>query len=111
MAVQRSKAASTHGTVNIHTLVQDWYNAAEVWYVAHAFLNNGAIVCLRPAISSGASNSPASHPDQSYWRTLVTNKPAQAVTAITNAVGPIRNSITRIDIDCKLMPCNGQFAG
>jgi len=111
MAVQRSKAASTFGNVNIHTLVQNWYQDAQVWYVAHAFLNNGSIVCLRPAISAAASNSPASHPDQSYWRTLVLNQAPRAVQAITNSVGAIQGNIARIDIDCKLMPCNSQYTG
>lgn len=111
MAVQRSKAASTQGNVNIYTLTQDWYQTAQVGYVAHAFLNNGGIVCLRPPVWAAASNSPASHPDQSYWRTLVQNQAPRAIQAVTNSVNAIRGTIARIDIDCKLMPCNGQFAG
>ncbi len=110
MAVQRSKAASTHGNINIWALVADWYQAAQVWYVAHAFLNNGGIVRLRPAISAVASNSSASHPDQQYWRVLTQNVP-QRVNAIVNSLGPIMGTIARIDIDCKLMPCNSQFTG
>jgi hypothetical protein len=111
MPVQRSKAASTQGNVNIYTLTQNWYQTTQVGYVAHAFLNNGGIVCLRPVVSAAASNSPASHPDQSYWRVLVQNQAPQAVTAVTNSVNAIRPNIVRIDIDCKLMPCNGQYAG
>jgi hypothetical protein len=110
MAVTRSKAASTNGNINIWALVANWYNDPQIWYVAHAFLNNGTIVRLRPAISAAASNSAASHPDQAYWRILTQNVPLR-VQAIVNSVGPIMGNIARIDIDCKLMPCDSQYTG
>jgi hypothetical protein len=108
MAVARSKAANQHGNVNIHTLVQNWWSSPQIPYVAHAFLNNGAIICLRPSISTAASNSAASHPDQQYWRVFTGGNHAAAAQAVTNSIagaGGVAN-IARIDIDCKLMPCN-----
>ncbi|WP_146016082.1 MULTISPECIES: hypothetical protein [Pseudomonas] len=110
MALRRSKAACTSGNVNIHNTVQTWWNAPQISYVAHAYLANGTIVCLRPPLSAGANNQPANHPDQQYWRTLGQNGAVAAIAAITNAIagaGGVGN-ITSIDIDCKLMPCTGQ---
>jgi hypothetical protein len=110
MPIQRSKVASAHGNVDIHDLVEDWWQDVEISYVAHAFLRNGEIVRLRPKISARANNSPASHPDQAYWRNLDKNK-ARAVPAILNAVDSIRANVVRIEIDCKLMPCNERQTG
>lgn len=107
MAITRSKAANRNGNVDIHNLVQDWWGSAQIPYVAHAFLNNGAIIRLRPEISSDASNSAASHPDQQYWRIFNGGNHAAAVAAVANSIagaGGVGN-ISRIDIDCKLMPC------
>ncbi len=107
MSVQRSKAASKHGTVDIHTLVRDWYADVAVPYVAHAFLNDGTIVRCGPVVSAAASNQVSAHPDQKYWRTIVTNQGQMANAAVTAALqGVTIANITRIDIDCKLMPCN-----
>lgn len=107
MPIARSKVANQHGNIDIHALVKDWWNAPDISYVAHAFLNNGAIIRLRPAVSSGASNSPASHPDQQYWRVFDGGKHAIAVGTVKSSIavaGGVAN-IARIDIDCKLMPC------
>jgi hypothetical protein len=113
MALRRSKLACRSGNIDIYATVQGWWGTAQIPYVAHAFLANGTIIRLRPTLSAGADNRPANHPDQQYWRTLSRNGHASAVATITNAIaaaGGVAN-IASIDIDCKLMPCNGDDHG
>jgi len=108
MPVSRSKAASRNGLIDIHATVADWYQAVDIPYIAHAFLANGTIVCIRPTLRTPAGNAAAGHPDQLYWRAFNGGNHAVAVAAVTNSIAAAGvANITRIDIDCKLMPCTG----
>ncbi|GAB7528383.1 hypothetical protein PS3A_07910 [Pseudomonas sp. 3A(2025)] len=107
MSVKRSKEANTYRTINIHNVVGDWYNSTQIPYIAHAFVKGGGIVCLSPAVTSGASNKAASHPDQQYWRIFNSGR-SSAVSSVIQGIASAGgvSKIERIDIDCKLMPCN-----
>jgi len=79
----------------IYATVADWWsNTGGVTYIAHAVTNAG-VFALGP-ITEGTGGTPTNHPDQAFWRTA------------NSATWPPAASVLRIEIDCSLMPCNGQ---
>jgi hypothetical protein len=78
-----------------------WENKGGVYYVAHAILANGTIRQLYKPVSTekgNTSKSTSEHPDQKYW----THREMDKVLA------EVAKDIVRIEIDCSLMPCDGQ---
>lgn len=94
MALKRAKRR------DIYDVTRDFYMGGNVRYVAHAVLENGTAILLRPTLTSTVGRNAFSHPDQEYWRT--------GVVAITNAIRNHSQDVKRIEIDCTLMPCTGQ---
>jgi hypothetical protein len=80
----------------IYALVGDlWENNGSIQYVAHAITAGGTATRLRDVIE-GSGKGPANHPDQLYWDSKRIAKVA---------------GVQRIEIDCTLMPCDGEFDG
>ncbi len=86
----------------IYNAVSGYDAGGSVTYIAHLVTRAGDAYHLG-AETTGDGGSPADHPDQQYW---LANR-ARIKTALTNAAG----SISRIEIDCTLMPCDGQYGG
>jgi hypothetical protein len=109
MALARSKAACRAGGVDIHATVGGWHTHGQVPYVAHAFLTGGGTICLRQPIAGAAGGANANnHPDQLYWRGFDGGRHQIAIAEVANAIAAAGGvgQITRIEIDCKLMPCD-----
>lgn len=79
------------------------YNAGGVvTYMAHLIDQAGNAYELGDE-EQGVGGNPQNHPDQVYWNN---NR-----NSIRNALNAANGSIERIEIDCTLQPCDGQFAG
>lgn len=107
MDFARSKQFYRTGGVDVHSLVGDWWNDAEVPYVAHGISLNNRVVRLADVKRLPANDSPDKHPDQQYWKTDQKKGPPKSIKGIADALveaaGP--GGLARIEIDCKLMPC------
>lgn len=90
MPLARPKIAAIYNQVNGW-----WNNAGAIQYIAHAITAGPNAANLGAAIAVAAGGGPNQHPDQQYWQ----NAPA------------VIPGILRIEIDCTLMPCDGQFNG
>ncbi|RYY74884.1 MAG: hypothetical protein EOO52_11220 [Gammaproteobacteria bacterium] len=98
MDLHRPKIAAIYNTT------YDWFNnVGAIQYVAHAITNANTAILLRGAIQIGAGGGPSEHPDQQYWL----NHNFSVAIATAGGLGQIR----RIEIDCTLTPCAGQFNG
>ncbi|WP_374086957.1 hypothetical protein [Methylomicrobium lacus] len=87
----------------IYNLTYNWWqNAGAINYVAHAITAAPAAFPLANSIAIAAGGGPNQHPDQQYWQ----GNMAAAIAAAGGAA-----AIVRVEVDCTLMPCDGQFNG
>lgn len=87
----------------LYNYVQDYNSGGNVRYVAHLIDRAGNATRLGDE-KTGNGGIPANHPDQVYW----SDNGARINAAFGNVQG---GGISRIEIDCTLMPCDGQFTG
>ena len=92
MPLRRPKLAAIYNLTNGW-----WVNAGAIQYVAHGITAAHAAVNLGPVLAIAAGGGPNQHPDQQYW---------QGHAPPAGAAG-----FVRIEIDCTLTPCTGQFDG
>jgi hypothetical protein len=93
--LRRRKVAPIYDTAN------KWHeNSGGVSYVAHAILSDGTIKQLANPTQTEKTDgsSTKGHPDQRFW----------ANRKVDEALKPIVNKLARIEVDCSLMPCDGQ---
>jgi hypothetical protein len=80
------------------------FNGAGVKYIAHLIDQNGKAYPLGPETTGqGNQNQTANHPDQSFW--------GGNQNTIKKALEKAQGSISRIEIDCTLLPCDAQYTG
>jgi hypothetical protein len=87
----------------IYDAVSD-FDGAGVKYIAHLIDQNGKAYPLGPeTVGQGNQNQAANHPDQSFW--------GGNRNTIKKALEKAEGSISRIEIDCTLLPCGAQYTG
>lgn len=99
--------ARTKDTV-LYPAVFDFYkNDGKVHYVAHAIMSNGKAVALGDEVDTSTGGSTKNHPDQKFWNETT----VPTLAKLREKCGDRNATITRIEIDCTLMPCDGEWDG
>ncbi|HEY4293755.1 hypothetical protein [Luteibacter sp.] len=96
---KRPKQADLYG------ITSDFWQKGSVRYVAHAITNTGRAILLRKEQNPADGNIKLAknHPDRKYWELGIT-RPGE--------LGLGNNErLARIEIDCSLMPCDGDDDG
>ncbi|MDF3980460.1 hypothetical protein P3W24_00340 [Luteibacter sp. PPL201] len=92
----------------IYPVVHDFYeNDGKVHYIAHAIMSNGVAIKLGNESDNSTGGSTRSHPDQKFW----SENTLPSLAKLREKCGLGTATITRIEIDCTLMPCDGQWDG
>jgi hypothetical protein len=86
----------------LYATVSDFTKKGSVKYMAHLIDRNGVAYEIGSE-TSGTGGTPSNHPDQQYWQ----GKSSKLRNALTSA----NASISRIEIDCTLLPCDGKYNG
>jgi hypothetical protein len=81
----------------IYPAVWDFFqNGGQIQFIAHLILNNGNAIALG-AEEANANGGAQNHPDQQFW-----NQGGIAGIFAANA-----GNIRRVEVDCTLLPCEG----
>ncbi len=94
----------------IYGNVSDFNEGGSVKYMAHLVTQGLGQNCRAYALgteTTGSGGTPSNHPDQVYWE----GKMNRLRNAIQNSASNNAPSISRIEIDCTLLPCDGQYDG
>jgi hypothetical protein len=75
-------------------------NTGEIQYVAHLLLSRNRAVRIGRAVA-GSGKGASNHPDQQFWRS------AGGYRDLLKANGLQDAEVLRVEIDCTLLPCEG----